>query len=676
MATTNRTSDSPIVLPRPLEIGLVLLILLLAGLLRMAAPGLTEFKADEARLLALALDMAEGEIALRGISSSVGLPNFPASVWIYVLPLLLWPHPYAATLFTGFLNTLAVGAAYGFIRRYWGISAALAAILMFAVSPWAVIFSRKIWAQNLLPLFVIGWAISATLALVEERPKFIWLHFLCLALAVQIHLAALALIPATAILLILFHRRLRWRTLLIGLLLAALTFVPFVIYLSQVQDDIALPATLGEHTNTVMILDSFRFTTMISLGTYIHSLAGPTAFADFLAAIPNMSPIYWSWSLLIVAGLIWLAWQAWKRWSEKRSQVGLIVLVWLFLPPLFFLWRFTPIFLHYFIATLPAQYITAGVAFSRIPQGLTFLWPGASKGTVRAICLASWILLVATIVAQLWASVSLISFLGRTATPGAFGVPLSMKLEAANTARTLFTQTNASEILVAGPGELPRLDAFPAEWDVLLRDTPHRFVNSDRSALFPAQAAVVLLDEREGTPAGTGELYREAASSSHEIPLRPGEGSFTVLALDGQAKPAPDVPVDLPYLLANWVNLVGHDKLRRLNDDFAEWQIHWRTGDNPDPAQYHFFNHLLDSNGQRLWQVDEPAFAPWQWTAGDTLISRFIIPWPETADSPLTMRVGMYRFPSLENVPLLDVAGNPYVDAAEFSIDNEDDNQP
>ncbi|UCC51192.1 MAG: hypothetical protein JSV68_19095, partial [Anaerolineaceae bacterium] len=78
----------------------------------------------------------------------------------------------------------------------------------------------------------------------------------------------------------------------------------------------------------------------------------------------------------------------------------------------------------------------------------------------------------------------------------------------------------------------------------------------------------------------------------------------------------------------------------------------------------------------RLWQVDEPAFAPWQWTAGDTLISRFIIPWPETADSPLTMRVGMYRFPSLENVPLLDVAGNPYVDAAEFSIDNEDDNQP
>ncbi len=197
-----RSSPAAFAISRPLEIGLVLFILLLAGLLRMAAPGLTEFKADEARLLALALDMAEGPFALRGISSSVGFPNFPASVWIYSLPLVIWPHPYGATIFTGFLNTLAVAASYWFVRRYWGVPAALVTISMFAVAPWAVIFSRKIWAQNLLPLFVVGWAISAALALVEERPKFIWLHFLCLALAVQIHLAAIALVPATAVLLL------------------------------------------------------------------------------------------------------------------------------------------------------------------------------------------------------------------------------------------------------------------------------------------------------------------------------------------------------------------------------------------------------------------------------------------------------------------------------------------
>ena len=189
---------------RRTEIILISLLLIAAAVLRMGWPGLTEFKADEARLLALALDMAEGQFALRGISSSVGFPNFPASVWIYSIPLFVWPHPYAATIFTGLLNTAAIAASYWFVRRYWGISAALAATLMLTVSPWAIIFSRKIWAQNLLPLFIVGWAIGAALAFVERRQKYIWLHFVCLALSVQIHLAAIALVPVTVILLIIF----------------------------------------------------------------------------------------------------------------------------------------------------------------------------------------------------------------------------------------------------------------------------------------------------------------------------------------------------------------------------------------------------------------------------------------------------------------------------------------
>ena len=45
---------------------------------------------------------------------------------------------------------------------------------------------------------------------------------------------------------------------------------------------------------------------------------------------------------------------------------------------------------------------------------------------------------------------------------------------------------------------------------------------------------------------------------------------------------------------------------------------------------------------------------------------------PESIIEPLTMRTGMYQYPSLENVPLLDVAGNPYNDAAEFQIQDEE----
>ena len=162
MSSTRPQTQTP---PRRTELLLAGALLLLAGTLRMGWPAATEFKADEARLYALALDAATGAgLPLRGIGTSVGFPNFPLSVWLYALPLWVWPHPYSAVLFTGALNTLAVAACWWLARRVWGAEAALLAALLYAASPWAIIYSRKLWAQNLLPLFVMGWAASGLLA--------------------------------------------------------------------------------------------------------------------------------------------------------------------------------------------------------------------------------------------------------------------------------------------------------------------------------------------------------------------------------------------------------------------------------------------------------------------------------------------------------------------------------
>ncbi len=653
---------------RRTELLLLSLLLIVAGILRMGWPGLTEFKADEARLLGLALDMTAGQFALRGISSSVGFPNFPASVWVYSLPLFIWPHPYAATIFTGLLNTLAVGAAYWFVRRYWGVSAALAATLMLAVSPWAIIFSRKIWAQNLLPLFVMGWALGAALALVERKPRFIWLHFICMALAIQIHLAAVALVPATLLLLIIFRKRARWKTVFAGAALAALTALPFVIYLEKTLVETGLPSSLSTETTTVFAFDSINFTSMLSLGTYIHSLAGPAAFEAYLAQLPPLTWVYLLWGALILGGILWLVWQIWRNWQAQTSQVGVILLVWLLIPPLVFLWQATPVFLHYFIATLPAQYMIAGIFFSRIPYFVLRIRPQLTPYAIRNTRLIGWAILLATAVFQLYAIITLHTFLARNNTPGAFGTPLAHKLDAVEQAKTLLEKTAAAEILAVGPGEFPKTDDFPAVYDVLLRGTPHRFVDMGRDALFPAQNAAVILHGKEIEDVWTGDLYLETAVTVTEFPLRPGEGFLYVLELAGSSKPQPETAVDPPYLLANWVNMLGHDQPQRVDSEKAVWQIHWRTGDNPDPANYQFFNHLLDNSGQRVSQLDAPAFWPAQWQAGDALISRFLMPWPDSASVPLTMRVGMYRYPSLENVPLLDAAGNPYTDAADFTI--------
>jgi len=629
-------------------------ILLVTAVLRLAYPGLTEFKADEARLLALALDMADGRFALRGISSSVGFPNFPMSVWLYAIPLLVWPHVYAATLFTGLLNSLAVGAGYWLVRRYWGAGAAIAASLLFAVSPWAVIFSRKIWAQNLLPLFVMGWAIGAALAFVEKRPRWLWLHLLCLGVAVQIHLAAMALIPATLLFLLVFRRRVVWRHVVVGGGLALATAVPFLVYLWQNRAQIRLPVgetAVGGETAMGGSLDALRYAALISRGAEIHSLAGPDAFQDFLARVPWLGAVAWVAGLLLLAGLGWFAWLVWRQWGQPTTDVAFIVLVWALLPPLFFtLWRGTPVFIHYFIALLPAPYIAAGVFLARL---------AAARGAIGKAAIGAG--LAGLALAQVWALAALLAFLAQTATPGGFGTPLGMQLATAVRAKTWLTETGAAEILAVGRGERPDLDEFPAVWDVLLRDAPHRFVDGRQSALFPAEAAVVVLD---GTLAAEADLYRETAVAAESMPLRPGEGTLEILQLPGGAPP-PDVALDEVVLLANWVNFLGYGLAVDEAEETAVWQLHWRTADNPDPADYHIFNHLQNTAGQRLGQTDAAAFAPWQWQPGDVVVSRFVLSWPQDV-AGLLMRSGMYRYPSLEPVLLLDVAGNPYADALEI----------
>src|SRR5690606_37232666 len=139
------------------ELALLAAILLLAGALRMGAPGITEFKRDEANLSRLALDLAQGsDFPLLGISSSVGIPNPPISAYLFALPYALDSTPLLATVFVGALNVLAVALTWLLMRRAFDARPALIAALLYAASPWAVLFSRKIWAQDLLPPFVVG----------------------------------------------------------------------------------------------------------------------------------------------------------------------------------------------------------------------------------------------------------------------------------------------------------------------------------------------------------------------------------------------------------------------------------------------------------------------------------------------------------------------------------------
>lgn len=627
------------------EIATLAGLLLLAAIARLGWPGLTEFKADEGRLLTAALAMADGEFAVRGISSSVGFPNAPMSVWLYALPLVLWPHPYAATLFTGALSLAAVAGVYWLARRYRGRSAATIAALMLAVSPWAIVFSRKIWAQNLLPLFAVGWAIGAALAFVEGRRAFIVLHLICLAVAVQLHPAAIALVPATILLLIVFRRRVDWRYLILGGALAVLSAASFLWYLwGRWRVEGGLPFSTGQAAGELS-LDSLRLAFGIATGAGLRPLAGE----DF-TGLPGETAIRLIWLAAILAGIIWTSVKVFQRRERPAASVGFIALLWFLGPALFFLWHRTPVYVHYFIVALPAAYLMAGFALGRAIDGL--------RPRGRAVAWAV-VVLVAGLQLAVWSN--LMAAIARDPIAGGFGIPLGDKLAAADAARAAIDDIGAAEVLLVGDGSDPEQDDFPAEFRALLYGVPLRHVEINAEAVFPAAAAVVLMDR--GTvdgPTSVRDVYSAAAAPVFDE-------TYTVLALPSAAAPQAEVESPKPALLANFVRITGYNAPRFVPDGMT-WDVFWRPADNPDPTDYHLFNHLLDETGARIAQADAAAFPGAQWRPGDVVMSRFLLPLAETPAPPLTMRVGMYHYPSLEAVPVLDEAANPAADAVEFPL--------
>lgn len=632
------------------EVIILIAILALAAITRLGWPGLTEFKADEARLLSLALTMSDGQLAVRGISSSVGFPNAPMSVWLYSLPLWLWSHPYAATLFTGVLGVLAVAGVYWLGRRHGGITTAAVAALMLAASPWAIVFSRKIWAQNLLPAFAVGWAIGAVLTYAEGRRPFIALHLVCLAVVVQIHPAAIGLVPATLLLMLLYRREVDWRYVVVGVGVGLLTAAPFLIYLWQRWQAAGALPLAGSQSASRLSFDSLWLTLEISRGGGMRPLAGPA-----YGGLPGEAIARWMWLALILAATAWSIRQVIRRPSDPTSRTLLVYLAWFLGPALLFAWQWTPIYIHYFIVALPAPFLLSGHFVQRIM--------GRVDRTLRPFITAALLILAAWQLAS-WANVMVA--VARDPAAGGFGIPLGAKLPAADAARQLMAESGAAEVLLVGEGSNPAQDDFPAEFGALLHSTPQRFVDINKEALFPSGAAVVLLDEPAGDDlTSTRSLYEVALSPA---PANLAVPPYTVGLLPAAAAPPAAVALPESALLANFVRLTGHNAPRILPTGMI-WDVYWRPADNPDPADYHIFNHLLDGSKERVAQADGAAFAAAQWRPGDVVISRFHLPFSNEPQPPLTMRVGMYHFPSLEFVPVLDAAANPAADAVEFPLE-------
>ncbi|MBN1261130.1 MAG: hypothetical protein JXB35_10655, partial [Anaerolineae bacterium] len=181
-------------------------ILLIGFVPRLLFPTLSEFKLDEATVARRALAIAyQGDLPIEGVGASVGVANLPLFLYLIAIPLRLWNDPLAAVVFVCILNSAAIWACYAVGAAFLSRRAGQIAAFLFAVSPWAILYGRKIWVQN-LPLITLGFIAALLVTFVRRRPEALIWAFAGAAALVGLHLGGLAFLPILALTLVLFRR--------------------------------------------------------------------------------------------------------------------------------------------------------------------------------------------------------------------------------------------------------------------------------------------------------------------------------------------------------------------------------------------------------------------------------------------------------------------------------------
>jgi hypothetical protein len=652
------------------QISLLASILLLATLLRVGWPRLTEFKFSEARLEALALELTrEGRLPLVGVPSSGDFDHSPLSVYLYVPAFVATASPIPATIYGGLVGAAAVALCWWAGRRWPGGSlwAAGCSALLLAVNPWAVTFSRKIWQITFVPLLSLAFVSLLLAGCVGtsgargDRQRHPWHLAWALALYVillQVHPSAVSLAPVLLLWLCIFWRHVRLGPLLAGAGLGALTALPFAVH--QVQTGWPLLQALRQLPEPVWDLYALRLAWETITGRGIQVLAGEAQPALHFA--PQLSRSFDLVGILVAGSALMLAWRTARSWRSadvecrRAARVDLVLLSWLAAPVLFNLQHTLELHLHFFALILPAACLVVGRGLEAATAALQ------ATAAARSLKTGSVVVVGLLAAGQVVALVLMAHFIANRTTPGGFGTPLGVYLTAAD---RVVDAAEGNQVLLISSGDSPVVDEAPAIFDVLLRDrVDYRFVDSQTTALFPSQPSLALLTPDVGSAASWYSAW------PHKIIVSDYPETHQLVYLDGTWPTAGLNEIHGPRLFQCGVELQAFRWQGASPDGVGGqlwllWQVLWYS-----PEETHFSARILGNAGQEWGRQDGPGYPPSQRRKGDRILSLFdIIPEGIVSLDPSWAGVSLYIVPEVTSVPVIDQAGNPIDDSVRIPLE-------
>ncbi|MFQ3535853.1 MAG: glycosyltransferase family 39 protein [Aggregatilineales bacterium] len=623
-------------------------IMALALGLRLAWPGVVEFRQDEANLSLLARQMAQGRtFPLYSIDSSVGVLQPPALLYYFLPPYLLTSDPLFATQYMGAMAALAVLLSYFIARRYFGVLAALCVAALLAASPWAVFFSRKVWPADQLALLTVVTFGAGLLGLLEGKR---WAQLVfppVLALTGQNHYLNFVLI-VPALYLLWQARRHLTRYFWLGGLLALLLSTPFLIgpaFASLIEALTGGGLARTASDGLTLSAESFASFAELLSGAGLVRWTGDHR-ALFLERLPisGALPLLYAVSALGAVSALWLILRSLAR-PDSRTPVDVLLLLWLLCAPVATAFTWFPTFNdHYLLPSHAAAYLCIGALVSDLLQ--------APKLVRRAALAIGGAALIGVIAMQTWLQLAFLDFVGRYATPNGFSTPLGMYMEA----RAAILAQQPEGVLARLDGQYIGYNEQASVWNFLLYDVPTvRFLQAGIE-VYPSAPTLFISDRCDGADGETFYWRRDPITS---VP----EGCFHFTWSAPTFDASGFTPLSSERRFANTARMTAY----RWQPEAGCLALVWEADGPAYGVVSDFFQaavKFFDAAGAQVADADGYFWNGRYWRPGDLIVRTFCASAArERADHIVFARIGLYTIEDrrdgrlFHNVDVLDASG-------------------
>ncbi len=363
-------------------------LLLLAFVVRIYAPDSGWVYRDQTYL------RGQGIIALNNLltgnfaelpvftyNSSSGLLNPGLMIYVWAFVAAIDSSQLFATIVNLMLNWLAVVMVYALAKTLMPKPAALFAMLLIAISPWATGVARGTWQPGQLEFCFALVAWLTLTGLTQQRPRWIIAGFTAAAICIWTYTLAFALVAQVGLACVIFFRRAIARPVFYGWLIcgASMLLMALLALATGRQSTVAdfaqwVGAPDAVNTLVEQAFDPLLHTLRIASGLdYAQTWISPTTPLWQIG-----QPFNQGLGLLIIAltgvGALFMIDAIRKRQPQARTWIALFV--WLCLPAVTFaLLKYLEsgllVQLYYLLLSVPAGYVIPALALHTLAGRLT-----------------------------------------------------------------------------------------------------------------------------------------------------------------------------------------------------------------------------------------------------------------------------------------------------------------